>query len=103
MTRFSLILTATLTVAALAGGARAETLTVTPQWLSAHLTDPDLVVLHVGDRGAYDRKHIAGARYVSLDDIAVDSDGLSLQVPQPADLKARLEKRGISGTSRIVV
>lgn len=102
MTHLHLITTA-LAAAALAGGARAETLTVTPQWLSAHLNDRDLVVLHVGDRGGYDRKHIPGARYVSLDDIAVDSDGLSLQMPPPADLKARLEKLGISGTSRIVV
>jgi len=107
MTRFRLIATTALAVAFIAGTARASdlasALTVTPQWLAAHLNDPDLVVLHVGDRGQYNRKHIPGARYIALDDIAVDSDGLSLQMPQPADLKARLEKLGISDRSRIVV
>ncbi len=102
-TGFRLISTTALATAFITGTAHAGDLTVTPQWLSAHLADPDLVVLHVGDRAPYDRKHIAGARYVSLDDIAVDRDGLSLQLPQPADLKARLEKLGISDRSRIVV
>ncbi len=100
MIRFHLI-AAALAATALAGTAHAGDLTVTPQWLAAHLDDPDLVVLHVG--GGYAHKHIPGARYVSLDDIAVDSDGLSLQMPAPADLKARLEKLGLSDTSRIVV
>jgi len=102
MTRIRLA-AAVLALAGLAGAAHAGDLTVTPQWLAAHLNDPDLVVLHVGDRGNYNRRHIAGARYVSLDDIGVDSGGLSLQVPAPADLKARLEKLGLSDTSRIVV
>ncbi len=103
MTRFHLIAAAALAAASVTGAAQAGDLTVTPSWLSAHINDPDLVVLHVGDRGDYNRKHIAGARYVSLDDIAVDSGGLSLQVPAPADLKARLEKLGISDGSRIVI
>ncbi len=103
MTRYHLIAAAALAAATVTGAAQAGDLTVTPQWLSAHINDPDLVVLHVGDHGDYNRKHIAGARYVSLDDIAVDSGGLSLQVPAPADLKARLEKLGISDGSRIVI
>ena len=102
MIRFSLIATA-LAATAIAGSARASDLTVTPQWLAAHLDDPGLVVLHVGDHGQYEHKHIQGARYVSLDDIAVNSGGLSLQLPSPSDLKSRLEKLGISDRSRIVV
>ena len=106
MIRFRLFATTALAAAALvgiahAGASEAVDLTVTPQWLAAHLNDPDLVVLHVGDN--YSRKHIAGAREVSLDDIAVDSGGLSLQLPAPGDLKARLEKLGISDGSRIVI
>ena len=100
MTRFYPI-AAALAATLFTGAAQAGDLTVTPQWLAAHIDDPDLVVLHVG--GGYSHKHIPGARYVSLDDIAVDSGGLSLQMPAPADLKARLEKLGVSDTSRIVV
>lgn len=105
MTRFHLLApllaASTLAVSTLAGAAHAGDLTVTPPWLAAHLDDPGLVVLHVG--GGYAHKHVPGARYVSLDDIAVDSGGLMLQMPAPADLKARLEKLGISDGSRIVV
>lgn len=76
---------------------------VTPQWLSAHLGDPDLVVLHVGDKGDYGAHHIPGARYVDLMDIAVERDGLSMQLPTAAELKQQLQALGISDRSRIVV
>lgn len=76
---------------------------VTPQWLNAHASDANLVLLHVGDKGRYKNRHIPGARHVDLDDIAVSSDGLSLQLPPAADLKRRLERLGISAASRIVV
>jgi thiosulfate/3-mercaptopyruvate sulfurtransferase len=70
------------------------------------LRDPDLVLLHVGDRAEYDRGHLPGARYVALSDISVsDHSGaeLHLEMP-PADvLKGHLEALGIGDRSRIVV
>ena len=95
----------TLAAALLAGAASPASaeMRVTPQWLASHVSDTNLVLLHVGDKGRYKNKHIPGARHVDLDDISVSSDGLSLQMPQAADLKARLEKLGISSGSRIVV
>src|SRR5687768_18570719 len=48
-------------------------LLVTTEWLGQHLRDPNLVLLHVGDRDEYREAHIPGARYVSLDD-AAESD-----------------------------
>ncbi|HEV7556077.1 MAG TPA: rhodanese-like domain-containing protein, partial [Kofleriaceae bacterium] len=39
-------------------------LLVPPAWLSAHLHDPDLVLLHVGDADEFKREHIPGARHV---------------------------------------
>lgn len=45
----------------------AESLLVSTEWLSAHRSDPDLVLLHVGmEKADYDRGHIAGARYLGL-------------------------------------
>ena len=85
-----------------ARAAQADVL-VTPQWLSAHLGDPDLVVLHVGDKGDYGAHHIPGARYVDVMDIAVERDGLSMQLPPPAELRQQLQVLGISDRSRIVV
>ncbi|HYL94013.1 MAG TPA: rhodanese-like domain-containing protein, partial [Alphaproteobacteria bacterium] len=47
---------------------RAE-LVVSAEWLSQHLNDPKVVVLHVaGKRSEYDSGHIPGARFLALDD-----------------------------------
>ena len=82
-------------------------LLVTPAWLAQHLHDPDLVLLHVGDRAEYDKGHIPGARYVGMRDVSVSSDdhekGLMLELPTADTLRARLEALGISDRSRIVV
>jgi thiosulfate/3-mercaptopyruvate sulfurtransferase len=83
-----------------------EALVVTTSWLAAHLADPDLVLLHVGDKAEYEAAHLPGARFVTLNDIA-NSDrtekGLVLEMPAADDLHARLEKLGISDKSRVVV
>lgn len=82
-------------------------LLVTPAWLAAHLKDPDLVLLHVGDRAEYDRAHLPGARYVSMRDVSVSSTdrarGLTLELPSADSLRAQLQALGISDGSRVVV
>jgi thiosulfate/3-mercaptopyruvate sulfurtransferase len=82
--------------------------TVSTTWLAEHLRDPNLVLLHVGDRKEYDAGHIPGARYVDLDDVSVSNHdhehgGLMLEMPQPDSLRARLEALGISDRSRVIV
>jgi len=58
------------------GAARAAApLTVSTAWLAEHLKDPNLVLLHVGDRKGYDKEHIPGARFIDLDDISVCDEG----------------------------
>lgn len=83
-----------------------QSLVVPTTWLAAHLADPNLVLLHVGDKAEYTEQHIPGARYVSLRDIA-NSDptakGLILEMPAAEDLRGRLEKLGISDDSKVVV
>jgi thiosulfate/3-mercaptopyruvate sulfurtransferase len=83
-----------------------QSLVVNTSWLYAHLKDPNLVLLHVGDKDEYAAKHIPGARHVSLSDIALSdhsATGLILEMPPADDLRARLEKLGISDDSRVVV
>jgi thiosulfate/3-mercaptopyruvate sulfurtransferase len=84
-----------------------ESLVVNTAWLAAHINDPNLVLLHVGDPEEYAAKHLPGARYVQLKDIAVSdrsATGLILEMPPTAeDLRGRLAKLGISDDSRIVV
>ena len=80
---------------------------VSTEWLAGHLKDPNLVLLHVGEKAEYDAGHIPGARYVRLDDVSVSShdrdSGLMLEMPQPDSLRARLEALGISDKSRVIV
>jgi 3-mercaptopyruvate sulfurtransferase SseA len=38
--------------------------TVSTAWLQAHLSDPQVRIVYTGDRGAYDRAHIPGARFI---------------------------------------
>jgi len=80
---------------------------VTTDWLAKHLNDRNLVLLHVGEEAEYNKEHLAGARFVKLDDIA-DSDhekpgGLMLQVPAPDKLREKLANLGISDDSRVIV
>jgi thiosulfate/3-mercaptopyruvate sulfurtransferase len=88
------------------GRASEMPLLVSPAWLATRLSDPELVVLHIGPPDAYAREHIPGARRVTLADVAIPMQGdggLHLELPAAADLRQRLEKLGISNRSRIVV
>jgi thiosulfate/3-mercaptopyruvate sulfurtransferase len=82
-------------------------LVVTPVWLADHLSDANLVLLHVGDKVAYDKAHIPGARYVEMDNVSVSSmnhvDSLMLEMPTPDSLRAQLARLGISDNSRIIL
>ena len=98
-------------IPASARGQRAQdprsSILVSTTWLSQHLRDPNLVLLHVGDRKEYDAAHLPGARYVSLGDISIsDHDtpkGLMLQMPSADVLREKLTALGISNNSRVIV
>ncbi len=88
-----------------AGDPRSD-MVVDAKWLAAHVKDPDIVLLHVGDADEYAAGHIPGARLVTLDDVSVSEHtrtGLMLEMPAEEDLRTRLQKLGISDDSRIVV
>jgi thiosulfate/3-mercaptopyruvate sulfurtransferase len=94
-------------VLAAAASSPRDGLLVSAAWLTQHIKDPDLVLLHVGDKGEYDAGHIPGARFLSLREISVSGnalgEGLTLELPPEAALKEKLESLGISDGSRIVV
>lgn len=81
-------------------------LVVSVEWLAAHLGDPALVLLHVGDPAQHRARHLPGARHVALADLstsAKDSAGLHLELPTADALRRGLEALGISASSRVVV
>lgn len=82
-------------------------LLVTPRWVQEHLKDPKLVLLHVGTKPEYDEKHLPGALFVQLQDIAAPRDtsanARALELPSVEELRKGLERFGISDDSRIIV
>jgi thiosulfate/3-mercaptopyruvate sulfurtransferase len=85
--------------------AQGASILLTPAQLNAELRDPRLVILYVGPREDYNAGHVAGARFVGMQDVAADraTNPLSLELPDENDLRQRLERLGISDNSRIVV
>jgi len=98
-----------VSVAALyAGGAAAAStrsdMLVSTDWLANHLTDPDIVILHVSaNRTAYDAGHIPGARFVAQPDIAITRDGIPNELPPTENLTKLLEAAGVSDNQRVIV
>ena len=88
----------------LALSASPDTVLVTPAWLSTHLGQPGLVVIHADrDRAAYDAGHIAGSRYLPLTAITVERDGVLMELPSVAALDSVLESVGIGDSSRVII
>ncbi len=94
---------------ALMQSAPREKMVVNAEWLKKHIGDHDLVLLQVGEKPEYDKEHIPGARFITMDDLADPrSRGMnatinSLELPTPEAARAKLESLGISDRSMIVV
>jgi thiosulfate/3-mercaptopyruvate sulfurtransferase len=105
------LLAAAVFAALLPAGAAAspdtrDALVVTASWLGKHLADPELVLLHVGDKDEYEAGHIAGARLLALQDISRSDSGpggLVLEMLPAEELRERLAGLGLSDGSRVVV
>src|SRR5262249_3355459 len=72
-------------------------------WLSDHLQDRDLVLLHVGSKQEYDMEHIAGARHITDADITRSNQIDMYDLPDAGDLRTKFASLGISDGSRIFV
>ena len=82
---------------------------VTTTWLADRLSDPSLVILHIGDqrsRRRYDEGHIPGAVFLNpFAELAAPQTpgGLTLELPSAAQLDSVLDAKGISNDSRVVI
>jgi thiosulfate/3-mercaptopyruvate sulfurtransferase len=92
-------------VPAMAGAAERPAPTfVTTAWLSSHLGDPDLVVLHAaGQRSDYEAGHVPGARFLGWNSYTVTRDSLTIELPAEAKFDSLLEAAGVRDGSRIVI
>ena len=85
-----------------AGAAHPE-LVVSTQWLADHLSDPNLVIVHIAHHESdYRAGHIPGARYLAMDKFATGDDAPGTELLPPEELKKNLEAIGIGDDSRVV-
>ena len=77
----------------------------TPQQAAALLDQPGIVVLHVGDKAEYEKEHLPRARHVELRNLYPPqaAGALTLQLPAPDELEARLEALGIGDRTPVLV
>jgi thiosulfate/3-mercaptopyruvate sulfurtransferase len=90
-----------LHILALAAAASVDPI-VSTAWLQAHLTDPQVRVIFVGDRDGYDRAHIPGARRLDhMDTVLMSSNE---HRPAPADALVRaFTKAGAADGAHVVL
>lgn len=81
-----------------------DTVLVSPAWLSAHLDQPGVVVVHIDrNRTGYDAGHIQGSHFLNLSSILVERDGIPNELPPVATLDSVLEAIGIGDDTRVII
>lgn len=84
----------------LSAGVRDEML-VSTEWLASNLDK--VVILEVGDKATYAESHIPSARFLPLDAIVMDVDGLPNELPTTGQLEAALTRVGAGDRARLVI
>jgi len=75
---------------------------VSGEWLQAHLNDPQVRVIYIGDAGDYQKAHIPGARLLDhMDTVAMGANGHRLAANDV--LQRALVKAGAADGVRIVL
>jgi thiosulfate/3-mercaptopyruvate sulfurtransferase len=85
---------------------------VSTAWLAQHLADPDLRVVDAtyylpmqkrSARAEYDQRHIPGAVFFDIDEIADTASSLPHMLPSPEKFASRMRKLGLGDGNRIVI
>ena len=85
---------------------------VSTDWLAAHLNDPDLRILDgswflpqmgLDAKANYDAKHIPGARFFDIDDIADNRSELPHMAPPTEKFISRMRAMGVGDGHQVVI
>ena len=86
-----------------AGDNKAQVL-VSTEWLTAHLNDPNLVILNVaGKTREYRNGHIPGARFLWVTWFAASTPELSFELVPVKQLDTVMDGLGVSNNSRVLL
>ncbi len=88
---------------AVAAAAADDSLVVTPAWVAANLSDPNVVVIEVVDSLGKRTDRVPGSRELWYRHMVVRRDSLSTELPSTDSLKSLFEGLGISDGTRVVV
>jgi thiosulfate/3-mercaptopyruvate sulfurtransferase len=85
---------------------------VSTDWLAAHIKDPDLRIFDASwylpnddrdGRAAYDKAHIAGARFFDIDEVSDHRSELPHTVPPVEKFMSRMRAMGVGDGHQVVV
>ena len=83
---------------------RADSLIVSTDWLSRHLHDKSVVILHVvHDTVDFAMGHIPGARELSYIAFTTTRDSIGTELPSVDELRTVFERLGVSDDSHVVI
>jgi thiosulfate/3-mercaptopyruvate sulfurtransferase len=81
-----------------------ESMLVTTEWLSNHLDDPSIIILHVGKKDEFDKMHIPGATLFPIIDIfQPPSENLNHEIPPISQLNDVVRSISINDDSQIIL
>ncbi len=83
--------------------AATTSLLVSTAWLEQHLHDANLTIVEAGDRETFEKEHIAGARFISMKELAVSRDGVPNELPDVAALDKLFGDAGVPDRGRVVI
>ncbi len=76
---------------------------VSTEWLAQHLSDPQVIIVHVGGSKAdYEGGHIAGARWLPMDRF-IRNEAPGNELPTNETIKKTFEELGIGDTAKVVL
>ena len=85
---------------------------VSTEWLEAHLSAPDVVVMDASShlptdgrdaKAEYLEEHIPNALFFDLEDLSDESSNLPHMLPAPEKFASRMRKMGVGDGNRVVV
>src|SRR5579872_5686880 len=76
---------------------------VSTKWLADHLSDNNVVILHIADSQAdFKRGHIPNARYLAMNKLIANKGDLNSELPAVEDLQKTFSELGIGDMTRVV-
>lgn len=76
---------------------------ISTTWLEQHFHDANLTIVEAGDRETFEKEHIAGARFISTNELAVSREGVPNEIPDVAALEKLFGDAGVPDRGRIVI